>query len=797
MVISFDSSKRVKAFFFFFFFLQVCGTKRVHPVGDFEGSEMKRERSVEIEEVFGEMQLRSPEYRVAEIVDSMGLTDDIERKKGIAKYLFNSGEINLRNLGITDETLVKIMPKIAEINAIKSIKKLNLSNNELETLPNEIGLLSNLEIFNLEKNKLVSLPDTIGNLTKLNFLWLNNNDQLKWLPETIINLVNLVKLWLPDNLEQAVILPFSLKFELDSNHPEMCEFEYPEGWQKSQDITIILGGNVKGEDISDPFLKVLYVYLQGNDTPFLVSSYKLYNAYKDKKGLIERVILKSKSFLIYEFKECGLYLFFPKGSELENYLNLSGKTESLGVQIQEVDTKNIDWIKNIKVVEHKQKQDSRGWVRGIKSFFSLKTVEKFWWNVLLYGHGNMQNITSGLGAIYFFSSIAQLEVNDFQDFITFFDEKKSSNPIFTLIYETCYGGGYHLVKPYLEEIYFKEQKYPAYVGIKPNNFVVVSALTRSAPGKGYIDVEKIKDVFATLELILNYKHIYGYESLRKKLGKDPWEVLLGKVAQTMENRRFVQTKDYDMIDSERYFEIDRKKKIKLRSLTSQTPLIKFPGISFFTSITRDNRILRLTNVLLQQHKIKLVRDEMGKSKTIEEERPILIPSTTKAVFLYPNLIDVPVKFKVSRDVKIVSLNPGPSMHYFSKSIDASLISSSDFISFFRSGAKEAAKAFAIKEVHCRDGVLKNVLIYDGDYLYRKNGRNYRNDKQLKSQQEFKDAIFMKIKTWKEKSDFYIGTERFVSGIEGAKMFMSLEPVLPWQTDAHKLLRRVLKELLED
>ena len=50
---------------------------------------------------------------------------------------------------------------------IYNITRLNLSNNQLVTLPSELGHLSSLKYLDLEKNQLVTLPSELGNLSSL------------------------------------------------------------------------------------------------------------------------------------------------------------------------------------------------------------------------------------------------------------------------------------------------------------------------------------------------------------------------------------------------------------------------------------------------------------------------------------------------------------------------------------------------------------------------------------------------------------------------------------------------------
>ena len=80
----------------------------------------------------------------------------------------------------------------------KDITELDLSNNNLEHLPESIGNLTNLQILYLLSNELESLPESIGNLTNLQILYLHDNN-LESLPESIGNLTNLQDLDLNEN----------------------------------------------------------------------------------------------------------------------------------------------------------------------------------------------------------------------------------------------------------------------------------------------------------------------------------------------------------------------------------------------------------------------------------------------------------------------------------------------------------------------------------------------------------------------------------------------------------------------
>jgi len=67
------------------------------------------------------------------------------------------------------------------------LEKLFLNENNLESLPPEIGNLSKLVELNLDENKLISLPPDIGRLQSLEILNFNQNS-LNDLPNEIYSL---------------------------------------------------------------------------------------------------------------------------------------------------------------------------------------------------------------------------------------------------------------------------------------------------------------------------------------------------------------------------------------------------------------------------------------------------------------------------------------------------------------------------------------------------------------------------------------------------------------------------------
>ena len=104
-------------------------------------------------------------------------------------------DINLRRLDLTNNQLSSLPVAIGNL---INLEILYLHTNQLSSLPATIGNLINLEVLYLENNQLSSLPATIGNLIDLQLLYLHNN-QLNSLPATIGNLINLTELCLLNN----------------------------------------------------------------------------------------------------------------------------------------------------------------------------------------------------------------------------------------------------------------------------------------------------------------------------------------------------------------------------------------------------------------------------------------------------------------------------------------------------------------------------------------------------------------------------------------------------------------------
>lgn len=101
------------------------------------------------------------------------------------------GGIDLRYRGWTeiDHTIFSL---------VQHIEILDLSFNQMQTLPDEIYLLKKMKVFNCTCNFLASIPSTIGKLKRLKELRLNGN-KLTTLPNEIGECRRLSKLYLNEN----------------------------------------------------------------------------------------------------------------------------------------------------------------------------------------------------------------------------------------------------------------------------------------------------------------------------------------------------------------------------------------------------------------------------------------------------------------------------------------------------------------------------------------------------------------------------------------------------------------------
>ncbi|OJJ22960.1 hypothetical protein BKI52_00995 [marine bacterium AO1-C] len=109
-----------------------------------------------------------------------------------------------------------------------SITSIDLSDNQLDTFPEEILNLSDLQRLNISKNELKTLPESIINLAELEYLDASEN-RLKRLPNSICKFYYLSHLYLQQNLLRK--LPDDIGYTnylhtLDVSHNLLAELPY-------------------------------------------------------------------------------------------------------------------------------------------------------------------------------------------------------------------------------------------------------------------------------------------------------------------------------------------------------------------------------------------------------------------------------------------------------------------------------------------------------------------------------------------------------------------------------------------
>ncbi|KAM5146828.1 E3 ubiquitin-protein ligase LRSAM1 isoform 2-T3 [Mantella aurantiaca] len=80
--------------------------------------------------------------------------------------------------------LTQLVPKSCQILDLSTLKVLDLHDNQISSLPADIGQLTSLQVLNVERNTLRILPESIGDLIQLQTLNVKGN-KLKVLPSTI------------------------------------------------------------------------------------------------------------------------------------------------------------------------------------------------------------------------------------------------------------------------------------------------------------------------------------------------------------------------------------------------------------------------------------------------------------------------------------------------------------------------------------------------------------------------------------------------------------------------------------
>lgn len=139
-------------------------------------------------------------------------------------------------LGVTDPTPTDMLDltrlyangvtSVYDVNGIgyaHNLRSLSLPDNQLTTLPSEIGNLTQLSSLYLPGNKITSLPPEIRNLSRLSELFLDGN-QLTTLPPEFGNLEQLDRLYLSNNLLTTLPQEFGNLSHLDELYLDGNQF---------------------------------------------------------------------------------------------------------------------------------------------------------------------------------------------------------------------------------------------------------------------------------------------------------------------------------------------------------------------------------------------------------------------------------------------------------------------------------------------------------------------------------------------------------------------------------------------
>lgn len=197
-----------------------------------------------------------------------------------------------------------------EIYAMQNIKKLILSNNSLQSLPDSIAGLKNLIELDLSANQLNSFPESILKLRRLEYLDLSGNNILKT-PQSLFQSKTLRFLYLQSN--SIMLLPDSLNTpileELYLNHNGLKNF-----------FKYIGPNRIKVLDLSNNLIEELPIELMN------LQKLEVLNASGNQIAFIPKD-LPSLPYLSY---------LFLRGNQIQNFdLNVS-----LNDSIREIDLSN-------------------------------------------------------------------------------------------------------------------------------------------------------------------------------------------------------------------------------------------------------------------------------------------------------------------------------------------------------------------------------------------------------------------------------------------------------------------------
>jgi Leucine-rich repeat (LRR) protein len=125
-------------------------------------------------------------------------------------------------------------------NGLEAVKYLHLNDNKLVSLPNSLEKLKNLTLLNLSKNQLETIPDYIGLFPALKSLYISRN-KLSTLPSSLQNLEHLEEIDLSYNKKVTAIPDFFIEMKalkrLDLTNNGLKHF--PENLDKLSQVRLL------------------------------------------------------------------------------------------------------------------------------------------------------------------------------------------------------------------------------------------------------------------------------------------------------------------------------------------------------------------------------------------------------------------------------------------------------------------------------------------------------------------------------------------------------------------------------
>ncbi len=250
----------------------------------------------------------------------------------------------LRNLTKLDLSLNKLNSIPESIGKLEFLKNLALEQNQLESLPASIGNLKNLKIFNLSENKIKNLPNDIGNLVSLKKLNLKAN-QLNRIPESIGELNEIESLILGNNSLSE--LPWTIWKLKNLNFLHLDNNIWKDEWEElaSRDLPSILKFCQQKATINIFLSHAVadFDYFHIKDiSEFLQSQEEIYSAFYCETDLTGNI----DDFMNQTVPKCQLLLFFASNKSVFNSIDCVHELELArkhSIQIIPIKGKEVNW----------------------------------------------------------------------------------------------------------------------------------------------------------------------------------------------------------------------------------------------------------------------------------------------------------------------------------------------------------------------------------------------------------------------------------------------------------------------